>query len=371
MTGSIPFLDLASLHRPIRHKLDVAARRVLDAGQFVLGTEVESFEREFAAYCDAPHCVGVANGLDAIHLTLRGYGIGPGDEVIVPAHTFIATWLAVSHTGATPIPVDVTRDTATIDPCLIPAALSSRTRAILPVHLYGQPANIDAIRRAIAGRPDIRIIEDAAQAHGASLATGKVGKLGDAAAFSFYPGKNLGALGDGGAIVTRDEVLAHRVRLLRNYGSEIKYQHASIGWNSRLDELQAAFLRVKLPHLEPWNEARRNAAREYQEGLTGIAGLELPHCAVGSVPAWHLFVIRCECREMLQSHLSRAGIGTQIHYPTPPYRQAAYSHLFADQSLSFPETDRWSNEALSLPMWPGVPCEPVIAAVRRFFTQNA
>lgn len=360
----IPFLDLRCQHDALKAELQEASDRVMTRGVFILGEQLAEFESAFAAYCGAKHCVGVGTGLDALHLILRAYGIGPGDEVIVPAHTFIATWLAVSHAGATPIPVDVNTETGNLDANRIAAALSPRTRAIIPVHLYGQTADIDAVRLAIGGR-DIRVIEDAAQAHGARYKGRVAGTLGDAAAFSFYPGKNLGALGDGGAIVTNDETLAATIRRLRNYGSDIKYHHDVIGWNSRLDELQAAFLSVKLRYLDEWNAARRLAAEAYLAALGDLPGLTLPSIPTWAEPVWHLFVVRSAQRDRLQSHLTAQAIGTLVHYPVPPHLQGAYRHLGLPEG-SLPAAEAWADEALSLPLWPGVPTAPVISAIRQF-----
>ncbi len=366
MTTAVPFLNLEALHRELRPKLDQATRRVLDTNRFVLGPELEAFEAEFSAYCDSSYCLGVGNGLDALHLILRGYGIGAGDEVIVPAHTFIATWLAVTYCGATPIPVEPDPDTGNIDPSRITAAITPNTRAIIAVHLHGLPADIDGIRQAIAGR-DIRLIEDAAQAHGARYRGQKVGSLGDAAGFSFYPGKNLGALGDGGAIISNDHQLIEKIRRLRNYGSATKYQHELQGWNSRLDDLQAAFLRCKLPVLDQHNQARREAADYYLKELNGIPSLRLPVTPAQATPVWHLFAIRSPQRDALKAHLAQRGIETLIHYPTPPHLQDAYSTL-GWRTNDFPISEAWARETLSLPIWPGVPCATVCAAVREFFT---
>jgi dTDP-4-amino-4,6-dideoxygalactose transaminase len=361
----IPFLDLASQHEPLRAALLDRFARVIDRGQFILGDELAAFESAFGRYCDTRHCLGVGNGLDALHLILRGYGIGAGDEVIVPAHTFIATWLAVSHAGAVPVPVDVMEGTANIDPRQVAQAITPRTRAVIAVHLYGQPADMDGLR-AIIGQRDIKIIEDAAQAHGAEYRGRRAGSLGDAAGFSFYPGKNLGALGDGGAITTNDNRLAAAVRRLRNYGSDIKYRHETIGWNSRLDELQAALLHEKLAHLDEWTAARRTAAHEYISGLSGIPELRLPEVLDGANPVWHLFVVRSPRRTELQEHLRTCGIGTLIHYPHPPHLQEAYRELgFAAGSM--PIAEAWCREALSLPLWPGVPVAPIVSAIRGFF----
>jgi dTDP-3-amino-3,4,6-trideoxy-alpha-D-glucose transaminase len=341
----VPFLDLSALHEPLREELDAAARRVVASGRYVLGEELEAFEHEFAGYCGASECIGVSNGLDALRLVLEGYGIGPGDEVIVPSFTFIATWLSVSHAGATPVPVEVDPATCNLDPELVEPALTDRTRAIVAVHLYGQPADMDPLR-ALADSRGLHLIEDAAQSHGASYRGRRTGSLGHAAAFSFYPGKNLGALGDGGAVTTSDPELAERVRVLRNYGSPVKYQHDVKGANNRLDELQAAFLRIKLRALDGWNERRRAIAAAYLERLEGVALPQVPDFAD---PVWHLFVLRHAERDALASRLADAGVGTLIHYPIPPHRCGAYSEL---AGASLPIADRLAGEVLSLPMGP-------------------
>jgi len=345
-----PFLDLTTLHADLREELLAACARVIDGGQYILGEECRQFEAEFAAFCGARHCLGVGNGLDALHLILRALDIGPGDEVIVPAHTFIATWLAVSYCGAKPVPVDVLGETANLDPTRIEAAITARTRAIIAVHLYGQPADMDAIN-TIATRHGLRVVEDAAQAHGARYRGRPVGTLGDAAAFSFYPGKNLGALGDGGAVTCADDTLAARIASLRNYGSPRKYFSEVRGYNSRLDELQAAILRVKLPHLSAWNEQRRAIAAVYLERLRDIPGVQLPVVADGCLPVWHLFTISCGQREKLAEKLTAAGIGNALHYPLPPHLQQAYADLGIAPG-SYPEAERISGETLSLPIDP-------------------
>lgn len=350
MTQKIPFLDLRAAYLELQDELDAAHHRVMESGWFILGPEVEAFEAEFAAYCEAKHCVGVGNGLDALHLILRAMDIGPGDEVIVPAHTFIATWLAVSYAGATPAPVDIDEKTYNIDPALIEAAITEKTKAIMPVHLYGQPANMDAIKQ-IAHKYKLRVIEDAAQAHGARYKGKRVGGLGDAAGFSFYPGKNLGAMGDGGAIVTNDNELAERVQVLRNYGSKIKYHHDKKGLNTRLDELQAALLRVKLRRLDKWNERRRQVAAHYLDKMCSKDDLPLPFVAEWAEPVWHLFVIRYAQRDALQAAMTRADIDTLIHYPIPPHLSDAYRDM-AYKAGAFPLTEKLSSEVLSLPMGP-------------------
>ena len=345
----VPFLDLQPMHLELQSELEAAFQRVLASGSYILGPEVEAFEAEFAAYCGARYCVGVGNGLDALQLILRGYGIGAGDEVIVPANTFIATWLAVSHAGAKPVPVEPLAATFNLDPQRIAAAITPRTKAIMAVHLYGQPADMDAIN-AVARQHGLKVIEDAAQAHGARYKGRRAGNLGNAAGFSFYPGKNLGALGDGGAITTNDAQLADQLRALRNYGSRTKYHHELKGFNSRLDELQAALLRVKLRHLDAWNAARQQLALAYLDGLAA-SGLVLPVVPPWASPVWHLFVVRTARRDALQQHLAQAGIGTLVHYPIPPHLQPAYADA-GFQSGDFPIAEQLHREVLSLPMYP-------------------
>ncbi len=339
------------MHAPIEAELLAAMQCVLRSGNFILGEELAAFEEEFAGYCGARHCVGVGNGLDALHLILRAHGIGAGDEVVVPGNTFIATWLGVSHAGATPVPVEPDPDTYNIDPSAIEAAITSRTRAIIPVHLYGQPADMDPVRE-IARRHGLLVVEDAAQAHGATYRGVRTGSLADAAAFSFYPGKNLGALGDGGAVVTNDDDLARRVRLLRNYGSAIKYSHELPGFNSRLDELQAAVLRVKLRYLERWNEQRRAAAAYYLSRIRN-ARVRLPRVPEFAQPVWHLFVIRCAERDALRKALSLAAIDTGVHYPVAPHLQPAYASLRMSAG-SLPVSEELHAQVLSLPMGPAI-----------------
>jgi dTDP-4-amino-4,6-dideoxygalactose transaminase len=344
---SVPFLDLAQLNQPIRESLDSAFKRVMDSGWFVMGPELEAFESEFANYCEVKHCIGVGNGLEALHLLLRAYGIGPGDEVIVPSNTFIATWLAVTQCGATPVAVEPDVNTYNIDPALIVSAITSRTRAIMPVHLYGQPADMDAIN-AIAVEHGLTVIEDAAQAQGARYKGRRVGSFGHAAATSFYPGKNLGALGDGGAVLTNDDAIAEKVKQLRNYGSKIKYQHDLVGYNSRLDEMQAAFLRVKLAVLDEGNSRRREVADQYSK-LLANAGIALPYVPAYAEPVWHLYVIRSKQRDALKAYLEQQGIATAIHYPMPPYRQACYQDF---RGHNLPIAEFLAGEVLSLPMSP-------------------
>ena len=360
----IPFLDLRAGYDELRPEIDAAIARVLDSGMYILGEEVAAFEREYAAYCGCKHAIGVANGLDALHLALRAMGVGPGDEVIVPSNTYIATWLAVSQCGATPVPVEPVEGTSNLDPALVEAAITSRTKAILPVHLYGQPADLDPIL-AIAARHGLRVLEDGAQAQGARYKGRRVGGHGDAVAWSFYPGKNLGAYGDAGAITTNDDALAEQLRVLRNYGSRVKYVNDVQGWNSRLDPLQAAVLRVKLAHLDDWNARRRAIAARYLEGLRD-AGVALPEVPDWAEPAWHLFVVRSPRRDALQARLGEAGIGTLIHYPLPPHRQQAYADL-GFSADAFPIANRLADQLLSLPIGPHQPeaaTSAVIDAVR-------
>lgn len=346
----IPFLDLKSPYLELKEELDLAYRRVMESGWYVLGTEVEAFEAEFAAYCNTTYCIGVANGLDALHLIIRAYGIGPGDEVIVPANTYIATWLAVTHVGATPVPVEPVERTYNIDPARIETAITKRTKAILVVHLYGQPADMDPIN-IVAKKYNLKVIEDCAQAHGARYKGCRVGGLCDAAGFSFYPGKNLGALGDGGAVTTNDPMLAERIRGLRNYGSRIKYHNEILGFNSRLDELQAAFLRAKLPHLDEWNNRRRHLAKQYLQAFTELKLLVTPFIPNWAEPVWHIFVIRHTQRDVLQKALAERGVGTMIHYPIPPHLQPAYADLHYHKG-AYPLSERIAKEVLSLPIGP-------------------
>lgn len=348
-SSSVTFLDLKTPHIELRAELENAFDRTLNSGWYIQGNEVKQFEHEFADYCEVKHCVGVANGLEALHLILRAYGIGEGDEVIVPSNTYIATWLAASYAGAIPIPVEPDERTYNIDPTLIEAAITPRTKAIIAVHLYGQPADMDAIN-AIARKHNLKVIEDAAQAHGARYKGRRVGTLGDAAGFSFYPGKNLGAIGDGGAVTTNDAALADKVRVLGNYGSRVKYTNEIKGFNSRLDELQAAFLREKLKKLDEWNSRRKVIAAEYLSGLVDC-DLKLPHVPEWADPVWHLFVVRNAQRDQLQKKLSDAGISTMIHYPIPPHLQGAYAEL-AYGTGDFPIAEQIHAEVLSLPMGP-------------------
>lgn len=390
----IPFLNLKAINERHRSAMEQALTRVLDSGWALLGQETENFEQAFADYCGASHCVTVGNGLDALQLILRGLDIGHGDEVIVPSHTYIATWLAISYTGATPVPVEPAPGDYAIDPAQVEQAITPRTRAIMAVHLYGRPANMAALR-AISDRHGLALLEDAAQAHGASLGSRRCGSLSDAAGFSFYPGKNLGALGDAGAVTTRDASLAHKIRMLRNYGSEKKYVHDLKGVNSRMDEIQAAFLLEKLRYLDADNHRRSVIAKNYHEHLAKTPGLHLPppdgliltgsstdtqqfaseaqheYCSGEVMPiqsSWHLFVIRHEQRNELARHLQSKGIQTLIHYPTPVHHQRAY-HDHPVSQRHFPLAEQYARELLSLPMDPMMSdgdVERVIEAVQSF-----
>lgn len=364
--GQIPFLDLRATYRELREEIDCAVARVLDSGGYILGREVEAFEREFAEYLGVKHCVGVSNGLDALHLALRALNVTAGDEVLVPGNTYIATWLAVSQAGATPVPVEPRLDTYNIDPDRIEDSITTRTKGIIAVHLYGMAAEMNAIRE-VANRHGLWVMEDAAQAHGARYRGERVGGLGDVGCWSFYPGKNLGAFGDGGAITTNRDDVADQARVLRNYGSRIKYFNEVKGMNCRLDALQAAVLRVKLGHLDKWNERRRGVARFYSECLADTS-LALPFVPDGLEAVHHLYVVRSPERLALQKHLASRGIGTLIHYPLPPHLQDAYRDLgIAEGQL--PITEQIHREVLSLPMGPHLSLEEaecVVDAVREF-----
>lgn len=346
---NVPFLDLKATYTELKPEIDAAIKRVLESGWYILGEEVNSFEREYSNYCEAKHCVGVANGLDALHLALLALGVGTGDEVIVPSNTYIATWLAVSQCGATPVPVEPDAATYNIDPALIEAAITPRTKVILPVHLYGQPADMDPIL-AIARKHGLKVLEDGAQAHGARYKGKRIGAHGDVVAWSFYPGKNLGAFGDGGAITTNDAELAERISVLRNYGSRVKYVNDVRGFNSRLDPIQAAALRVKLNFLDAWNDRRADIASRYQVELQNT-GLVLPFVPDWAEPAWHLYVVQRPQRDALQKQLSAAGIGSLIHYPIPPHVQQAYADVGYSQG-QFPLAEQIANQCLSLPIGP-------------------
>jgi dTDP-4-amino-4,6-dideoxygalactose transaminase len=362
---NVPFADFHSPYQELKLELDAAYARFVASGWYVLGQEVSQFEQEYAQYCGTKHCVGVANGLDAMQLVLRAWGIGPGDEVIVPSNTYIATWLAVSNVGAIPVPVEPELITYNIDPNKVESAITSRTKALLPVHLYGQTANMAAIME-IANRRNLLVLEDAAQAQGACHNGTKAGALGHAAGHSFYPTKNLGALGDAGAVTTNDSELADKLRKLRNYGSEKRYYNEMQGQNSRLDELQAAFLRVKLKHLDQWNLRRKKVAEAYLTGFKPFSHkLICPTVANGSDHVWHLFVIRHSARDAVQSKLTALGIGNLIHYPVPPHLSGAYANLAQDDArLShLPLAQDLANTLLSLPIGPHLSAEQVAAVI--------
>lgn len=367
---NIQFLDLKAAYLELQAELDAAFSRVMNSGYYILGEEVEVFEQEFADYCQVKYCIGVANGLDALHLILRGYGIGEGDEVIVPSNTYIATWLAVSYAGATPVAVEPDVNTYNIDPRKIESAITPRTKAIMPVHLYGQPAEMNEIND-IAEKYNLKVIEDAAQAHGAAYNGHRTGSLGDAAGFSFYPGKNLGAFGDAGAVVTNDKDLADSVMILRNYGSRKKYFNEIQGYNSRLDPLQAAFLRVKLRYLDDWNARRRLIAERYLESLSSYSEIRLPSVSDSAVPSWHLFVIRSSKRDYLQSFFADKGIGTLIHYPVPPHLSEAYRNAEIS-GKSYPISEALAETSLSLPIGPHLSKEQqqIVITVLSEFANN-
>lgn len=362
----VPFLDIKAAYTELQPEIDTAIKRVLDSGWYILGEEVDAFEQEYAVYCEAKYCVGLANGLDALHLALLALGVGAGDEVIVPSNTYIATWLAVSQCGATPIPVEPDAATYNIDPARIEAAITPRTKVILPVHLYGQPADMDPIL-TIAHKYGLKVLEDGAQAHCARYRGKWLGAHGDAVAWSFYPGKNLGAFGDGGAVTTNDPEVADRIRVLRNYGSRVKYVNDVKGFNSRLDPIQAAVLSIKLKHLDDWNSRRKALGRRYSVALAG-AHCGLPHVPQWADPVWHLYVIRTPQRDALQAFLTERGIGTLMHYPLPPHLQQAYTELGYKRG-DFPIAEAMANELLSLPMGPHLTFEQqdqIIAAILDF-----
>ncbi|MFI6507776.1 DegT/DnrJ/EryC1/StrS family aminotransferase [Streptosporangium sp. NPDC050855] len=357
---SVPFLDLRAPYGELRAEIDAALQRVLSSGWYLMGPELEAFEAEFAAWCGNAHCVAVGSGCDALELSLRAMGVGPGDEVIVPSHTFFASWVAVSRSGARPVPVEPDERTCTLDPARIEAAVTPRTKVIMPVHLYGHPVDLRAVED-VAARHGLRILQDAAQAHGAREHGRRIGSR-STSAFSFYPGKNLGALGDGGAVVTDDAELAARLRLLRNVGSREKYVHEVVAANSRLDEMQAAVLRVKLARLDEWNERRRAVAARYLDGLKGAGDLVLPVPAPWAEPVWHLFVVRTARRRELQERLAAAGIGTLVHYPVAVHRSPAYAGQGYPPG-SLPLAERLADEVLSLPMGPHLDDDAVDAVV--------
>ncbi len=355
--NSIPFLNFEPMHSLIREEMRLCFDIVYDSYWYVLGKNVNEFEESYAAFNQTQHCVGLSNGLDALHLALKACGIGQGDEVIVPSNTYIATVLAVSYVGATPVFVEPRLDTYNINPELIEKAITNRTKAIMPVHLYGQSCEMTQIM-GIANKHKLLVIEDNAQSQGATFEGKLTGSWGHVNGTSFYPGKNLGALGDAGAVTTNDSILAEKIRILRNYGSSKKYQNEVIGYNMRLDELQAAFLSVKLKRLQAWTKQRQEIASWYNEALKGIGGLTLPQTVTGAAHVYHLYVIRTEKRDELQTFLKQNGIGTLIHYPIPPHLQAAYVSLGFKKG-DFPIAEEIANTCLSLPIWPGMTKEQV------------
>jgi dTDP-4-amino-4,6-dideoxygalactose transaminase len=359
----IPFVDLGRQHAEIRDQIDAAMAQVIDSGAFILGPDVGLFEEEWAAYCEARHAIGVASGTAAIHLAIEALDIGEGDEVIVPANTFVASALPVVHRGATPVLVDCDPVTANIDVDAVEAAISPRTRAVIAVHLYGQPADLDALLR-VSEQHGFDLVEDACQAHGARYNGRRVGALGRVGCFSFYPSKNLGCLGDGGAIVTNDDELAERLRKLRDLGQARKYEHVLPGYNERLDTIQAAVLRVKLGYLDGWNEGRRAHASEYALRL-GDAGVVVPETAEGREHVWHLYVVRTPDRDRIRASLDAAGIQTGLHYPVPVHLQQAFAQLGYEEG-SFPIAEQWSREGLSLPMFAELERDEIDSVVQAF-----
>ena len=363
MINKIPLIDLRAGYLELKNELEDAFVRVMNSGLYISGEEVTFFEAEYAKFCESRHCVGVGNGLDALFLALTAMDIGPGDEVIVPSNTYIATWLAVSRTGATPVPVDPQQDTYNIDATRIESSITGKTKAIIPVHLYGQPADLDPIL-SLAQRYGLKVLEDAAQAHGARYRGKRIGAHGDAVAWSFYPSKNLGAMGDAGAVTTNDNCLAERIRILANYGSHVKYHNQLQGTNSRLDPIQAAILSVKLKYLDEWNRRRSALSKAYTDGLVDC-GLTLPVVPDWADPVWHQYVVRVSERDALENALAQAGVATMIHYPIPPHLQQTYAEMNLG-SRCFPVAERLACEVLSLPMGPHLTLEQqrhVIASI--------
>lgn len=355
--SAIPFLNFEPMHKLIRSEIMQSFQDVYDANWFVMGKKLEAFEKEYAAFNDTKFSIGVSNGLDALHLALKALNVTKGDEVIVPSNTYIATALAASYVGATPVFVEPDQNTYNINPANIEAAITSKTKVIMPVHLYGQACDMDAIM-TIAKKHNLFVVEDNAQAHGATF-NGKItGSFGNANGTSFYPGKNLGALGDAGAVTTNDETIAKKIAMLRNYGSEKKYHNEEIGFNMRLDEVQAGFLSVKLKHLNEWTKQRKEIAKHYNEALKNVGDLVLPAVHANATHVYHLYVIKTKNRDGLQKHLSENGIGTLIHYPIPPHLQKAYQYLGFKKG-SFPIAEELADNCLSLPIWPGMTLDQV------------
>lgn len=366
---SIPFLSFDATNEQIRAEMMAAFTNVFDSKWYILGKAVEQFETEYAAFNQVQRCIGVSNGLDALHLCLKALDIGPGDEVIVPSNTYIATVLAASYVGATPVFVEPDDATFNINPALIEAAITPRTKAIMPVHLYGQCCQMDEIME-LANKHGIHVIEDNAQSQGATYNGKLTGSFGIVNGTSFYPGKNLGALGDAGAITTDDATIAAKIGALRNYGSQKKYYNETVGFNMRLDELQAAFLSVKLKHLQKWTVERQQIAQWYDVALLGIGDIVTPAIAPAATHVYHLYVIRTKHRDALQQHLQQQGIGTLIHYPIPPHLQQAYQHL-GYQKGDFPIAEAMANTCLSIPMFPGLQqqqVQQVASAIQSFYS---
>jgi dTDP-4-amino-4,6-dideoxygalactose transaminase len=365
-TFKVSFLDVRASYMELSEQFNAAVLRVAASGRYILGPEVEAFEAAYAEHIGTKHCVGVGSGLAALHLALLSMGVGPGDEVIVPSNTFIGTWMAVSHTGATPVPVEPDERTYNIDPARVEDAVTNRTKAIIPVHLYGQPADMEPLGD-VARRHGLLLLEDAAQAHGARYHGCRVGSLGDVAAWSFYPGKNLGAFGDAGAVTTNDDAIADSVRILRNYGWIEKNRSECLAFNNRLDEMQAAVLSVKLPHLDEWNQRRASVAAMYTDALRDTA-LVLPEVPAGVEPAWHLFVIRSTERNRMLRFLAQSGIEAGLHYPLAPHHQPAYNDV-ALRTGNLPISEALHADVLSLPIGPHLTesgVSSVIEAVKAF-----
>lgn len=352
----VPFVSFEPMHKEIKKEIIIKFKEVYERNWFIQGEEVKKFEREFAEFCGTKYCIGCGNGLDALYLILKAYGIGKGDEVIVPSNTYIATALAVSYAGATPVFVEPNLDTYNINPKLIEKAITNKTKAIIAVHLYGQPVDMDEIN-IIAQKYNLKVIEDSAQAHGSLYKNKKVGNLGDVSGFSFYPGKNLGALGDAGAVVTNNKDLAEKIRAIANYGSDKKYHHIYKGTNSRLDEIQAAFLRIKLRNIEKWNDNRRKTAEKYIKGINN-PNIIKPYESEYVKHVWHIFAVRVDRRDEFKKYLEYNGIGTMIHYPIPIHMQKAYKELKIREG-TFPIAEKISNEVVSLPMWYGMSDEEI------------
>ena len=368
MDHPVPFFSLQSIHRQVQEDIYGVFREVYDKGQFILGSRLQLFEQAYAAYCGAPYCVGVANGLDALYISLKMLGVNAAHEVIVPAHTYIATWLAVSRTQALIVPADVDEQTMLMDAKKLTPLLSKRTKVIMPVHLYGQACDMASLT-SLAQEHQISIVEDNAQAHGATYRNRKTGSFGQCSATSFYPTKNLGALGDGGAITTPSKAIYEQALAFRNYGSASRFVNTQTGINSRLDELQAAVLLIKLQHLDAWNADRKSIAAHYHSSLTGVGDLLLPQPPAQQEHVFHLYVVRTSHRDNLQQFLKARGIETSIHYPTPPHLQKAYHHL-GYQPGDFPVSEGIAATALSLPLWPGLAEQQVAhvcRAIRRFY----